>query len=563
MPTWDFFDQICWVALNSSDQKIFGFSEFLTGLALMALVWTIVDIRFRFRISTAIIPIERFSFILISGIGFLTLLTDVWRAEGWLVPCGDILTPVVWQAVLGGTLFLVFLSWIWFSLVKPPKFGVLNANRFANTLYRYILKGSPTDLPIIADEVARSMPSLVNYGVIAGRSGEPTIEPSLTSSYANDLLLLIADKKFCRAITGSSQATALILFQELKNTKKYKLPVATFSKNIMSEAYANRDSFLYHEIEGYESGLIGYMKPLTEAIFGDYRMVEEIGSLLDPDIDQSQKWDSAQLDAYCRIVLMVVKGYAKECIHSHSFCLARAFMTIQHSISDAYTLNEAETLSWNDDRLTRIRVVINFIEKLIELLDEAGVPSNMRSIKKNPLSFGKDNFYDSVAKLIFEILFSISAVKNPTSTAWQIQYSTVWGSLFGFNRFGGISGRLVKRKLDRLIYDEIVGLKKFPNFKGARFLGYCLNVLGLKRNDGTFDRHSKALHIAVLSWTVKNYAWLFLYNPRVADACLPADTKYDQIYFKITKEYPAEGLRRKAGYVHLEINACFQQDLNE
>jgi hypothetical protein len=563
MLSWNFFDQICWVYLNPADHKIFGFSEFLTGLALMALVWTIVDIRFRFRISTAIIPLERFSFIFISAIGFLTLLTDIWRAEGWLVPCGDILTPVIWQAILGGSLFLVFLSWIWFSLIKPPTYGVLNAKRFANTLYRYILKGSPIDLPIIADEVVRSLPSLIKYGVIARGPAKQIEKPSLTSLYANDLLLLIADKKFCRAITGSSQATALVLFQELKRTKKYKLPIETFSKNIMSEAYANRDSFLYHEIEGYESGFIGYTKPLTEAIFGEYIMVEEIGSLLDPDIDQSQKWDSAQLDAYCRVVLMVVKGYARGYLYSHSFCLARAFMTIQHSISDAYTLNEAETLTWNDDRLGRVRVVIAFIEKLIQILDEACIPEDMKGIKKNSLSPGRDNFYDYVAKLIFEILFSVSAVKAPASTAWHIQYSTVWGSLFGFNRFEGAAGRLLKKKLDRLIYDEIAGLKKFPNFKGARFLRYCLNVLGLSRENKAFDRHSKALHLAILNWTVKNYAWLFLYSSRVAEACLPVDATYDQIYFKITKEYPAEGLRREAGYVHLDINPFYLQDMKQ
>jgi len=559
----NFLNQICWIALDVGGQKIFGFSEFLTGLALMALVWTIVDIRFRFRISTAIVPVERLSFILISAIGLLTLLTDIWRAEGWLVPCGDILTTVIWQGILGGSLFLVFLGWIWLSVIKPSKYGVFNAKRFANALYIQILKGSPVDLPVIAGEVARSMPSLVKHGLISKRAPEGVKNDSTVGLYANDLLLLIADKKFCRAVIASSQATALVLFQEIQSTKKYKLPVETFSKNIMSEAFANRDSFLFHEVEGYESGLIGYMKPLTEAIFGDYRMVEEIGSLLDPDINHSQRWDSDQLDAYCRIVLMVAKGYAKDHIYTHSYCLARAFMTIQHSISDAYHLNDVEILSWDDDRIARIRVVISFIGKLVEILDAVGVHSDMRNIKKDLHISRRENFYDCTSKLIFEILFSIAAVKSPTSIAWQIQYSTVWGSLFGFNRFSGVAGKIIKKKLDRLIYDEIAYLKKFPNFKGARLLGYCLNVLGLKRKDNSLDRHSRALHEAVINWTVTNFAWLFLYNSRVAEACLPTDTTYDQFTFQITKEYPAEGLRRKAGYIHLDLKPCFQRDLVE
>jgi hypothetical protein len=51
----------------------------------------------------------------------------------------------------------------------------------------------------------------------------------------------------------------------------------------VAEAIANKDSFLFHEAEGYHSGLIGYHKPLSHAMFSNYDMVETIGSLLDPD----------------------------------------------------------------------------------------------------------------------------------------------------------------------------------------------------------------------------------------------------------------------------------------
>src|SRR5690606_13405504 len=112
--------------------------------------------------------------------------------------------------------------------------------------------------------------------------------------YANDLLLLIADKRLCRAIVESSPATALAVFQAMAETKKYGIQVETFANNIVNEALANNDSFLYHEVEGYESGLIGYHKPLSQAMFANYEMVETIGSLLDADIYGKRKWDAAQ-----------------------------------------------------------------------------------------------------------------------------------------------------------------------------------------------------------------------------------------------------------------------------
>ena len=87
------------------------------------------------------------------------------------------------------------------------------------------------------------------------------------------------DKRFCRAIVESSPGTALAIFQEMGETKKYGIQVETFAKNIVNEALMNRDSFIFHEAEGYESGLIGYHKPLSQAMFSNYMMVENIGTL--------------------------------------------------------------------------------------------------------------------------------------------------------------------------------------------------------------------------------------------------------------------------------------------
>ena len=102
------FVGVCFIPLDGSGQKFFGFSEFLAGLALMVLAWTIADVRYRFRVRTAPIPLLGITFSVVATVGVLTLLTDLWRAEQWLVPKGNLLTPASWQAILGG-LFLLTL----------------------------------------------------------------------------------------------------------------------------------------------------------------------------------------------------------------------------------------------------------------------------------------------------------------------------------------------------------------------------------------------------------------------------------------------------------------------
>ena len=112
---------VCFIPLDGNGQKFFGFSEFLAGLALMVLAWTTADVRYRFRVQTAPIPLLGITFSVVTAVGILTLLTDLWRAEQWLVPEGTLLTPGSWQAILGGLFLLTFLTWTWFAFIQPPK----------------------------------------------------------------------------------------------------------------------------------------------------------------------------------------------------------------------------------------------------------------------------------------------------------------------------------------------------------------------------------------------------------------------------------------------------------
>lgn len=556
------FVGVCFISLNPNSTKFFGFSEFLAGLALMVLAWTIADVRYRFRVRTAPIPLQGLTYSVVAGIGVLTILTDLWRAGEWLVPQGDLITPAVWQAILASVFFLTFLTWAWFAFIRPPIFGKRNAKRFGETLYRFILRGSPAELAVIADELTHSAKALVRYATDRGelknyRTHDDNDEPrqirSKVEGYSNDILLLIADKRFCRAIVDSSPATALAVFQEMGDAKKYGIQVETFAKNIINEALANKNSFLYHETDGYESGLIGYHKPLSQAMFGNSQMVETIGTLLDPDIWDKEKWDADQWEAYCRVVLITFRDYVDKQSWNHSFVLYRAKGYIEHAASDLYKLNGLSNISDND-ALARLRVIIKFIVEAIEILDKKGVPKYIRLRVRKEHGHLRESFYDHLAKMIFEVIDDASAVKSPRMECWWVQHNSVWGELFNFNRLNNPAGKVVKFKVRRLLYDSIADMKRFPNFQGARILGFCLNVMGLNlRKASDYDKDSRALHKAILAWTKKNYAWLHAYNSHISEDCLVDNMAYDVENRRLVKTYPAVGLRREQQFEYLEI----------
>lgn len=550
---------VCFISLDANGPKIFGISEFLAGLALMVLAWTTADVLYRFRIAAAPLPLRMITFYVVAAVGVLTLLTDLWRAEGWLVPKGSLLTPSEWQAILGGLYIATFLSWAWFAFIMPPIYGRRNAKRYAQALYKFVLKGSTTELSVIADELSYSARNLVLYATDFSKQARvvrksdthdeqnqvPTAE-----DYADDLLLLIADKKFCRAIVQSSPGTALAFFQAVGEQKKYGIQIETFAKNIVAEALENTDSFLYHETDGYESGLLGYHKPLSQAMFADYKMVEGVGTLLTPDILGQWKWDAYKWKAYCRIVLMVFSDKIDSGVWGPSFSLSQALRHIGEATYGLYKINGMEKYVRDEEEQEKLRVIVDFIGDAILLLNKKEMPVFL------PLRITSsrrgETIYDEMARVVFSVIFSAARVQSPAGLCWTIQHNYVWGELTGF-KLEGEAGKIIEHKLRRLIYDEIVNIGKFQNYKSAVIIGYCLNVVGFIPR-GVGNGHENILRKIVSGWAKKNYALLCLQNPSVAEACLVDSITYDAERYRLIKTYSTNALRQKPRLVYLQLN---------
>src|SRR6266542_5416442 len=140
--------------------KIFGFAEFLAAMALLVVLFTIIDTRFKFRLAVtpgAIYPVT-FGLVVVIGLG--TLFSELWLAEGWWVP-RTALTRSMLQGIFALLFLVAFLEWMYYAFLRPPSFGRRNARRFAETLYAVIVKGDDSELPVIADELRRSAATLV------------------------------------------------------------------------------------------------------------------------------------------------------------------------------------------------------------------------------------------------------------------------------------------------------------------------------------------------------------------------------------------------------------------
>ena len=623
----------------------------------MVIAWSLADFRYRFRVAIAPFALRRTSFFVIGVIGFLTLLTDLWRAEEWLVIKGAMFTPSTWQAFLGGLFLFTFLSWAWFAFIKPPVFGKRNAKRYHLTVRKIIVSGSSKELSILATELGRSYYSIIEHA--RELKPEPAKEPDdhssptktkLTSGdYANELLLLIADKRICRHIVDSASADLIVFYETISKLEKYQIPVSIFSKNITEAALLNRDSFIYHETEGYHTGALGYEKPITQTLYGEFKRLEAIGSLLDvwpahqrswdshawedsasadlivfyETISKLEKyqipvsifskniteaallnrdsfiyhetegyhtgalgyekpitqtlygefkrleaigslldvwpahqrsWDSHAWEAYCRVTLIAIKGQIEADYWQHSYSVYIAIEHIKSACGDLYKLNGQEHVDYHDEIEQRLRIVTDFTKQCLDFLDEVEIPRWVIEEKRDRKLGGGHTILDYTASLIEELVNYASSVREPVWTCWTIQHNTVWNTFFGSLRGQGTASDIILFKVRRRLYEDLVRMNDRPDCKGGKILGMILNVSMLGNRCAKTNAREYPIFKSALNWCRKNLARVHEKNPKVLPDCLPARVNYDHDKRRLVYTFDPDAFRTEAKHIYYSVD---------
>lgn len=532
----------------------FGFATFITALTLIAVVFTISDVRYKFRIAVAPLPLIPISYWATAIIGALVLTTDVWFFERWTLPA-FFQSQILWQGVLGGSFFFLVLVWFHFAFLKPPTFGWANAKRYTSVLYRIIVRGDDAELPAIANELGLSMRQIVDC--CPDTNERTASKPGRTARYAHDLLLLLGNRKFCRHVVASAPGTAIALFQRMSESRKYLPPVRQFATNLSTEAILNTDSILYHEDEGFYSGLLGYTKPFSATIYGDYKLVEGLGqnfgSPLDIDYKSVRSWTAPQLSAYCRALLITFENYlAVGSWRTHSYSISRAFDNVEKAFSDSYKLNDPQTPYFPSDVLSRLDAAVSFTRDVVDAIGAVDpLPKPLKMRQRNLIGVPRTHdIYDEVADLMFKLVLAASYVTADTDRSWTIQHNTVWTNLFGLTSKNK-AWSIVQYKTRRLIFETIKRFD-FLDYQSARVLGMMLNVLGFKTWAGQ-SRSERSLQKALVKWTRSNFIRRWKKNPEVAVSGLPANITFDAENKRFVKAY-AKGLEREAPKEYLDVD---------
>lgn len=532
---WDFIG-LCLVEAGSSTSTIFGFSEFLTGLALLLIVYTITDFRYKFRISVSPVNLNKTIFFLITAIGIGTLITEFWVAQKWPTVTWN-MSQAAWQSSFAIIFLSIVIIWLWYAFISPPKFSSKNYKKFSMQLYRVVLKGNIEEIKILSDELSLSIPNIVKLA----NNQEAVVQELKTdhvSYFANDMALLLANRRMCQCIADVSPNTALVLFDALSKEDVIHIDsFSTLTSNITAELIKNKNSQIYHEDHGYDSGLLGYIKPLSSSMFGNYKLLNMLGnrSVFDVDYKERDDWDSEQLNKYCDMVLLTFESYLKQGYwFAHSFILYRAISDIKSFCLGISEFNNTD-LDWRNDAYKKFEVLISFAHELTTLLGKQDKTPHLIALK--PKDENQKNLYDNIANFYAEIIHAAAYVRSPIDTCWTIQHNTVWGKLISRFAEDTEARRIILHKVRRIIYDEIKEFERFPNYKSTRYLGFCLNVLWINGYKTSRRDEGRALRKVVNNWFRSNYLKLVEDNPVLAESCLAGGITYNMEKKALVKSY--------------------------
>jgi hypothetical protein len=524
--------------VNKAGPRIFGFAEFISALALLVIVFTVVDFRYKFRLQVAPTPLFRVTFGVIGAIGILTLLTEVWVAQDWLVVRTAFITTTIWQATLGGIFLASFLTWIWYAFVRPSSFGRRNAKRYAHSIFATMVKGDDNELAILANEVARSAGMILKMSSERPGNNIPSLEVA-----ANQTLASIGNQRFCKILIERAPTTIIELFR-LARIQNRDFPLLGYlAVNISTEAITNENSVLHYEMKRFDRGILAQFKPFSSELYGNYRLIESLTpqSPLDVDYFIQREWRAPQWNVYFFSVLVTLRSYLAGHQNSHSSSLLGAFEAVNHAIADLQEIDDLEAY-FKSDQYNRFDAAINFIEGAVKEIEEAAhAPLQRRAPPAQRRRF--DDIYEVVAEAAYKIILKTSQLKRKDFGAWAIQRNSAWEHVFGDVKNKSAGWKVVQLRVRRKIYEELITLNNLPHWQNTRLLGLVLNCTSIAPIARNLVSEEWPLVLFCQAWARKNFAQLHFEHQELAENILVGRLSYDELRGELIQTYE-RGLKR-------------------
>ncbi|MEN5238230.1 MULTISPECIES: hypothetical protein [Pseudomonas] len=534
--------------LDKNAPRLFGFPELISGLALTMLAWTVADIRYKFRIETAALDVTRLSIGAMFALGFMTLLTDYWRASGGWVPVGDVLSHEGWQFMLGLLFLLLLFNWLALALVAPPAFNPRNAARLTHHVEELLLRGSTSELAIVADELVRSAPNIVRHA-----SENPDAQTfGNTERCANTLLFAIASPRFCNAVIEFAPQLIPAIFEAMSQQRKYRIFIGIFAQNILASAINHRNSFAYTEQDFHRHGLLALRRTITTAMFGDSHIVRAVDTLLDVSPSKSAPWEVEQWRAYCHCLIEAFESHLSGAKSDRPNTLRHAYRNLEMAYADLSRDLQLEHLSFRDDLYKRLETINELIKNMATLVERKKRAGDLQVL----------HVIDDVTGLIKRLFKAAASVQKPYRVATKIQRELLWENLLHASEFRNYiaeqsvypneTGKYIQDNVHQWLRSSITSCKDLDSY---RLLGLCLATLGFypPEEGDEYGATWGEFHRWLICWTKQNIGRQLKHHSRMRNYCFVEGMTYEEQNNRLVLQLPPTEFGPSAP-IYLDVN---------
>ena len=311
----------------------------------------------------------------------------------------------------------------------------------------------------------------------------------------------------------------------------------------------NEASALHIENELASHGLIQTLKPITSSLFKNPYFVENLAEHSNDPFDtlyiDSHNVSHSFWKLYFDLFNLFIEEAAKHKMLNNRL---QVLYDVERAMEFLFALefskvSDYEKISDKPGNMETFNAVFRGFEKMLEILKENKFKSKS-PLRLHGFQYERD-ITDHIAVIYSQAVHHSGRLKADRWDIWWIQHNLIWTSIT-WQRTE--IAEYIHFKLRRHIYDNVTEMDRSPNFLGAAYVRYCLNVLGFElRRPSAHDPNRRAwpLRVAVNHWVRRNYVRIVREAPGVAGAMLPPDVTYDakRVALVRTKDDPITNAR--------------------
>ncbi|WP_155400413.1 hypothetical protein [Vibrio campbellii] len=588
------FLSICWVSANSNIEPFFGFSDFMSALALIFVMYTVTDYRYKIKVNIYKVNLQLIAYLSMILVGLGLLIGEVWTSSSLPVPKW-FPSYSFWQATLSLYFVSIVFWWVKIAFIGKSSYTIRNHIKVLKE-YKSMLTGRDenlksiaineledivqdiilsTDSRVIIDDKSirtkafkiqqKILKPLNSLGMIRflGKAFNIIIKVNNSSmdkyikkhqekrESSFEIIRLLSNNENSILLSESSSALLNNIMNALSSLQAYERHVVPkFFKQLSNALIENSHSHLHSSNHPIYLPIEIDTNSVHFMVYSNHKMIESfsLAGSSPFDIDLSTR-KGMSVDSYRRFCESVVYSFLSRQSDKDFDFKIPSFLIHSHTTIKLHLYNRANNSQlesfediFSSDFYNHLLITANLVNGLCSL---SRLDRRPRIIDVKRLNEKNDELFNFMSKVCYDYMLVALSIDSKKEGAIHLQHSCITLDTLRapndnqvINSFELIS-RLVQRKLYYKVRQLTKGYDRDGILIAKFFLDICLQSQDRHHLSG-LNGNFVALGKSVVIWYKNNFSNIWENNPELAKRLIPDEFEYDpdtKVIYKMLVDY--------------------------